>query len=318
MFKKNLAGLLCVALIICGCGAEQPDSKAEAVALSQADSVAEKKPAPPKEVPRPVVRFKAYNLRSDSIRKAFEQRFSEAEKHVIFSLNRVDAKHAYRMDTLVVPDTFLADRNLYSPFPLHLDILDSVRKMVMFSYASQAFAAYAHGKLQRWGPSSMGTKRNPTPTGLHYCNWKSKKSVSTVKSEWILPWNFNIMNQEGVGWHQYDLPGYPASHSCLRLLEEDAKWLYTFGEQWILKDSRTLAARGTPVLVFGAYPFEGRKPWLHLPEDPQAVQVDKNVLEDLLKPLLPEILEAQRTRESLTSPGRDGRVDEPSTNTPNS
>lgn len=302
MSKANILRLLCLALLASGCGPDQPVSEAPTTVPEVADTSAKKAPRPPKEEPKPVVRYTAYNLDSDSVKKSFKEQFSDPEKEIIFSLNRVDARHAYRMDTLVVPDTFLAGWKLYSPFPLHLGVLDSVRKMVLFSYTAQAFAAYAYGDLQRWGPTSMGTKRNPTPTGLHYCNWKSKKSISTVKSEWILPWNFNIMNKDGVGWHEYDLPGYPASHSCLRLLEADAIWLYGFGEQWILKDARTIAAQGTPVLVFGEYPFDGRKPWLHLPEDPKALQLSEKALGDLLNPLLPEILKEQQKRDQLLAP----------------
>jgi hypothetical protein len=40
-----------------------------------------------------------------------------------------------------------------------------------------------------------------------------KRPVHLMMSD--LRWNFNIENKLGVGWHS--LPGYPASHSCLRL-----------------------------------------------------------------------------------------------------
>ena len=63
----------------------------------------------------------------------------------------------------------------------------------------------------------MGSKAHQTTRGLHFTNWKGKEIISTVSDEWKLKWNFNIANHEGIGWHQYSMPGYPASHSCLRL-----------------------------------------------------------------------------------------------------
>jgi hypothetical protein len=58
------------------------------------------------------------------------------------------------------------------------------------------------------------------------------------------------------------LPGYPASHGCIRLLERDARWLYEWGEPWVLDASRTRAlARGTPVFILGRYDFAAAPPW---------------------------------------------------------
>jgi len=37
-----------------------------------------------------------------------------------------------------------------------------------------------------------------------------------------------------VSFHKFDLPGYPASHGCVRLPEEDAKWIYDWADHWTL------------------------------------------------------------------------------------
>jgi hypothetical protein len=57
----------------------------------------------------------------------------------------------------------------------------------------------------------------------------------------------NIENKLGVGWHQYSLLGYPASHSCLRL-QEKTKLLYEWADEQ-LADSETVKVKGTPVVV---------------------------------------------------------------------
>jgi lipoprotein-anchoring transpeptidase ErfK/SrfK len=106
--------------------------------------------------------------------------------------------------------------------------LENVKKFVFFPYPIQAFGVYEYGNLIKWGPTSMGKKSTPTKKGLMFANWKKEVAISTVSDEWKLRWNVNVANFDGIGWHQYAMPGYPASHSCLRMLEEDAKWMYTW------------------------------------------------------------------------------------------
>ena len=76
------------------------------------------------------------------------------------------------------------------------------------------------------------------------------------------------MNERGVSFHLFDLPGYPASHACVRLLLRDAQWLYGWGEQWKLDETkRKVTTPGTPVVVLGTYPSSARLPrgcpWSH-------------------------------------------------------
>jgi hypothetical protein len=157
-------------------------------------------------------------------RKAFKSKFSIAEIGIILSLNRIDKNHLGNVDTVIVPDTF-DDWMAYAPFPFRLDILAAVPKMAIFSYPIQAYGLYEYGDLIKWGPSSLGKQTSLTPTGLFFTNWKGEEIQSTANDEWILKWNFNIENLQGVGWHEYALPGHPASSSCLRLLEMDARWM---------------------------------------------------------------------------------------------
>ena len=43
-----------------------------------------------------------------------------------------------------------------------------------------------------------------------------------VSGEWQLNWYFNFHNFRGLAFHEFDLPGVPASHACVRLLARDA------------------------------------------------------------------------------------------------
>jgi lipoprotein-anchoring transpeptidase ErfK/SrfK len=165
----------------------------------------------------------------DSALSVFQKKYSEEEIHNILAINRLDVKNRWRADTLVVPDKMEKDFNAYSPFPRNISLAKDIHKLALFSYPIHAYALYENGNLIKWGPTSMGKKSSPTKTGLGFTNWKKKIAISTSNSEWKLRWNFNVFNFHGIGWHQYDLPGYHASHSCMRLLEEDALWMYSWG-----------------------------------------------------------------------------------------
>ena len=217
---------------------------------------------------------------------------------IAYALNRMDKANLAKKDSIIVPRDFSGDLVYYLPFPLHISSLEDVSKILIFSYATQTFAAYENGELVYTGATSMGRKKDPTPTGLFFTNWKAEKTTSTFNDEWDLKWNFNIENKLGVGFHQYELPGYPASHSCLRLLEKDAKYLYKWADEWILKDSENVKVKGTPVVVFGSYNFDGPKPWFELVNDPKVLDISETEIENQIKPFLQQILDNQKLREA--------------------
>jgi hypothetical protein len=236
----------------------------------------------------------------DSLYAIFSKKYTERERYAILALNRLDSKSKWNSDTLVVPAKIDTTLMAYSPFPMQLDVLSDVKKFVVFSYPIQAYAVYSNGALVKWGPTSMGKKTAQTTRGLMFANWKKKLAISTVKSEWKLPYNFNIHNTGGIGWHQYDLPGYPASHSCLRLLMKDAIWLYNYADTWILNPGgATKKANGTPVIVFGDYPWGKRKPWRNLLNDPNANNISVEEMTNLIKPHVEKMVAEQTNREKV-------------------
>lgn len=218
--------------------------------------------------------FITYHI--DSIESAaevdsFKNRFSESQQEFIFALNRMDAYRLSPGDKLVIPDTLTTNFLDYSPFPQSLEMLDSIPKTVLISRRVQGFGLYENGRLLRWGPVSSGKKSTPTPAGLFYGNYRAKEKVSTVNDSWLMPYYFNFMNFEGVGVHQYSMPGYPASHACVRLRNDDAIAIYHWANQWQLDPSGQVVRRnGTPFMVFGDYNFDQPVPWLRLAENPNS------------------------------------------------
>lgn len=222
---------------------------------------------------------------------------SEKQLQIVYAVNRMDKANLAKKDSIIVPTDLTGDVEFYLPFPLEVDYIKDIKKIIYFSYPTQSFATYEYGYLTYAGPTNMGTKKNQTPTGLFFANWKAEETISTVDDEWKLLWNFNIANKLGVGWHQYELPGYPASHSCLRLTETDAKFLYTWADQWILKDDQNVSVKGTPTIVFGSYDFDGPKSWFALVKNPEALKISESEIENTTKPFLEEIVAEQKNRE---------------------
>jgi len=220
---------------------------------------------------------------------------------IVTFVNRTDKANLLKMDSILVPDDMSGDREFYLPFPVSAPFLKDVKKIIFFSYPSQSFAAYEYGELAYTGPTNMGRKKDPTPEGLYYTNWKAEQTTSTFNDEWELKWNFNIENKEGIGFHQYELPGYPASHSCLRLQEKDARFLYDWADQWVLKGTDDLRAKGTPVVVFGTYAFDAPKPWWQLLTNPAALDIPVSTLEQYAGPKLAEIIAEQNKRATVES-----------------
>lgn len=255
------------------------------------------------EAAKPQIKYTSFifpTKKKDSAMEVFNKEFSEDERYTILALNRLDSKNKWRADTLAIPDKIDKTLMPYSPFPAQLEILKDVRKMVFFSYPIQAYALYESGKLLKWGPTSMGKKSAETKRGLMFANWKKELAISTIDSEWKLPYNFNIHNKLGIGWHQYDLPGFPASHSCLRLLMDDAKFLYDWADQWVLSDGgATVKANGTPVIVFGDYQWGGKKPWKNLIQNSKANDISVEELNEIIQPNLPKILEEQKNSDEV-------------------
>lgn len=221
-----------------------------------------------------------------------------SKMRIALALNRTDKENFTQMDSVIIPADFSGDLEFYLPFPHHVSSLESIDKIIYFSYPTQTFAAYEYGELIYTGPTNMGRKKDMTPTGLFFTNWKAEETTSTFNDEWDLKWNFNVENKLGVGWHQYSLPGYPASHSCLRLQETDARYLYDWADQWVLADQENVKVKGTPVIVFGSYDFDAPKPWLQLVANSKALNILENEIEGITKPFLSKILSEQKNRQS--------------------
>jgi hypothetical protein len=255
-------------------------------------------PAPPPPVPvtRPApppasaaLKFTRVELTAPQVLSDLEATLGAERFAAFLKFNRKDLQHARKGDSLLVPPEG-ADWMALSPFPARWPEVADQPKLLVVSLRLQAWAAYEAGTLVRWGPTSSGRKKTPTPVGLYHTNWCQKERASTFNDEWELKWYVNLHNTAGISFHQYELPGYPDSHACLRLAPDDAEWIYRWCASWKLsKDERTVLQKGTPVVVFGEYGWGQAKPWREADVAPDAARLQGKELDEAVRILQEEV-----------------------------
>jgi hypothetical protein len=77
----------------------------------------------------------------------------------------------------------------------------------------------------------------------------------------------------------------------VRLLEEDARWIYSWSDQWVPGRGSKVKVYGTPVLVFGDYAYGQPAPWLGLTTGDSAATISSTELAEALGPNLALITE---------------------------
>lgn len=162
----------------------------------------------------------------------------EDERDMVKRINRMNT-HLRQGMILAVPKNM--DRlSVYdlSPFPNYVD--SKGEKVVYVSQKKLAWGAYnEEGDLLWWGPISSGMKKCAvtggceTPTGsFRIIRKQDIDCISTVfprrngeeSGGAIMPYCMHFLR--GYALHgSPEVPGYQASHGCVRLFIEDARWL---------------------------------------------------------------------------------------------
>ena len=242
----------------------------------------------------------AVTIRSRSELDDLRRRLGTQGTLLLEKLNRRDLRHMRSQVELAVPESPY-DIDAYSPFPPELPQLADIPKAILVALRIQAFGAFERGRLVRWGPVSSGGRHHQTPAGLYHTNWRSRRKVSTINAHWIMPWYFNLHTSMGVAFHEYAIPGLPESYGCIRLVGEDARWIFSWADRWIpaRRPGGPPRAFGTPVIVFGAYDYDSPPPWQHLALNLGAADVDLSALDRVVGRYLPVLRQRAADRLSL-------------------
>lgn len=93
------------------------------------------------------------------------------------------------------------------------------------SLRTQRVQVFDANGLVTTAPISSGRVGNPTPMGVYTILEKEKMHHSNLYGGAPMP-NMNRITWSGVAMHAGDLPGYPASHGCIRLQHAFSAKLY--------------------------------------------------------------------------------------------
>jgi lipoprotein-anchoring transpeptidase ErfK/SrfK len=110
--------------------------------------------------------------------------------------------------------------------------------VIAVSVAKQRVKVYDSNGLFAEAPVSTGTKSNPTPYGVFSIIQKNRHHVSNLYGA-SMPYMQRI-TWSGVAMHTGPLPGYAASHGCIRMPNEFAARLWT----WTKMGTRVIVAPG--------------------------------------------------------------------------
>jgi lipoprotein-anchoring transpeptidase ErfK/SrfK len=97
--------------------------------------------------------------------------------------------------------------------------------LIVVSIPKQRISLYGAGGFHKQGAVSTGTAGFPTPTGVFSVIQKNRYHRSNIYSGAPMPFMQRI-TWSGVAMHEGVLPGYPASHGCIRLTHQFASELW--------------------------------------------------------------------------------------------
>jgi lipoprotein-anchoring transpeptidase ErfK/SrfK len=96
---------------------------------------------------------------------------------------------------------------------------------IVVSIGNQNVTLFSNGVRVAQGPVSTGVPGRPTPTGVFSIIEKDRYHRSNLYSNAPMPYMQRI-TWSGVALHEGVLPGYPASHGCIRMSHDFAQKLW--------------------------------------------------------------------------------------------
>jgi len=149
---------------------------------------------------------------------------------------------------------------------------------IVVSIANQHVTLYSNGTQVAQGPVSTGVPGRPTPTGVFSIIQKDRFHHSNLYSNAPMPFMERI-TWSGVALHEGPLPGYPASHGCIRMTHDFAARLW----QVARIGARVIVARTEVVPVDIAHPhLFAPKP---KPSEPPVAGADPDKHVELVAPV---------------------------------
>ena len=110
-------------------------------------------------------------------------------------------------------------------FEWHPERSESGPVLMVVSRDDQVVYVYRNAVEIARSTVSTGKKGHTTPTGVFQILQKHKDHYSSIYKGAAMPY-MQRLTWQGIALHAGNLPGYPASHGCIRLPYEFSKKLY--------------------------------------------------------------------------------------------
>lgn len=102
--------------------------------------------------------------------------------------------------------------------------------LIVVSKKSQRMFVFIDGQLWRESPVSTGKKGHETPNGVYPVLQKRVEHFSNLYDDAPMPF-MQRLTWDGIALHAGRVPGYPASHGCVRIPHGTAKELFERAER---------------------------------------------------------------------------------------
>jgi hypothetical protein len=152
--------------------------------------------------------------------------------------------------------------------------------VALVSLPQQTMYVYRNGILIGRSSVSSGRKGNSTPPGVFYILEKKKTHHSKKYNNAPMP-NMQRLTWTGIAMHSGQLPGYPASHGCIRLPYDFSALLFD------------ATSKGGTVVI-----GDGKTPQPHLASNPGLMLAPKDFTPAMLRPLAANEYDWQPERSS--------------------
>ncbi|HWB04079.1 MAG TPA: L,D-transpeptidase [Verrucomicrobiales bacterium] len=139
--------------------------------------------------------------------------------------------------------------------------------IALVSIPLQTMNVYRNGILIGRSSVSTGAKGHGTPSGVFTILEKKQKHFSKKYDNAPMP-NMQRLTWTGIAMHSGNIPGYPASHGCIRMPWDFSRLLFS------------VTAKGGTVVI-----GDGKTPQPHLAASPGVMLAPKDFTPEMLRPL---------------------------------
>ena len=155
----------------------------------------------------------------------------------VLRFNRLDRRHFFGGRSIKVPQR-LEDLKNFTPLPTEYPDAAGEAKFILVDQTEMFLGAYEFGKLVFSAPAAVGIAGHRVPNGefrIDAVDRRHKSNLYTIEElDRLYPMHYalrfyvdkSLETTPSYFIHGRDLPGYPASHGCIGLYDEEMQQEY--------------------------------------------------------------------------------------------